>query len=39
MLKPLEKLDIFAFSTTSEEGFGIALAEAMAKAFRLLLRC
>lgn len=27
----LEKLDIFAFSTTQDEGFGIALAEAMAK--------
>jgi len=27
----LDKFDIFAFSTTHDEGFGIALAEAMAK--------
>ena len=29
--KILEKIDIFAFATTQDEGFGIALAEAMAK--------
>ena len=32
----LDKLDIFAFSTTQDEGFGIALAEAMAKGIPII---
>ncbi len=34
--KVLDKLDIFAFSTTYDEGFGIALAEAMAKGIPII---
>lgn len=34
--KVLVKLDIFAFSTTQDEGFGIALAEAMAKGIPII---
>ena len=32
----LDKFDIFAFSTTPDEGFGIALAEAMAKGIPII---
>jgi len=32
----LDKFDIFAFSTTHDEGFGIALAEAMAKGIPII---
>ena len=34
--KFLDKFDIFAFSTTHDEGFGIALAEAMAKGIPII---
>ena len=34
--KILDKVDIFAFSTTDDEGFGIALTEAMAKGLPIL---